>query len=127
MKVYISAPYELRDEAIQTMYSLEEQGHRVTSRWLKTPEHEILRNPGIAQQANLAVEDLDDVVDADALVAYNPAGWENKGTGGRHVELGYAIAMGKRIVLYGVRSNFFHSLGVVDYVQTFEELVEVLK
>lgn len=70
----------------------------------------------------VARQDLADVDAADTLLAFNPVGWENVGTGGRHVEFGYAVARGKQIVLYGVRSNIFHHLSQVRVITTVEEL-----
>src|SRR5665213_593494 len=101
MKIYIACAYPLRDEAISVMHWLESQGHHVTSRWLRQLDDE---GP-IA-----AVDDLADVTSADLLLALNPEEWRKSGTGGRHVELGYALALGKQIVLVGVRTNVFHHL-----------------
>lgn len=114
MKYYISAPYPCRDDAIEVMHKLEALGHTITSRWLKSPDE-------LADEH--ARKDLADVAEADVLLALNYAGWENKGTGGRHVELGYAIALGKRIVLVGARSNIFHYLSDVMVVANIEEWV----
>lgn len=96
------------------MLHLEASGIEVTSRWLKAPDELCDEH---------ARKDLDDVESADALVAFNPAGWENIGTGGRHVELGYALRGDKPIVLVGVRSNIFHHLNDVTVVDTLEEAI----
>ena len=101
LPVYIAAPYPFRDEAILVMNDLEAAGFVVTSRWLKAPDE-------LADEH--ARKDLADVAAADVLLALNPPGWESAGTGGRHVELGYAIALRKQIVLVGERSNIFHYL-----------------
>lgn len=101
MKVYIAGPYPLRDAAIALMHALEAEGFEVTSTWLR--EIDILAHEH-------AMVDLHDVARADVLVALNPAGWEEKGTGGRHAEFGYALALNKRIVLIGERSHIFHYL-----------------
>jgi hypothetical protein len=118
VKVYIAAPYPLRDEAVVVMHALEAAGHIITSRWLKAPDE---------LNDEHARKDLDDVANAEVLLAMNAAGWENIGTGGRHVELGYALALGKKIVMIGERSNIFHHLRVVFQVTTLEEAVEWLK
>ena len=113
MKVYIACPYPLRAYAISTMASLEARGHVVTSRWLKAPDE-------LSDQC--AREDLADVAAADVLLALNPACWEERGTGGRHVELGYALALGKRVVLVGKRSNIFHHHSDVRVIERVEDL-----
>lgn len=105
MKVYIAAPYPMREEAIALMLQLETAGHEVTSTWLKSPDE---------MKDEYARLDLADVARADALVAFNPAGWEEKGTGGRHVEFGYALALNIPVFLIGAKSNIFHHLSHVE-------------
>lgn len=113
MKVYIAAPYPLRAHAIDVMHHLEALGHVVTSRWLKSPDE-------LADEH--ARKDLADVAEADVLLALNPPRWEDAGTGGRHVEFGYALALEKQIVLVGERSNIFHYLSDVRVIERVEEL-----
>lgn len=114
MKVYIAAPYELHGKACATASWLESQGIEVTSSWL---------NPGtFGNDDKTARLDLDDVARADLLLALNPEAWRKSGTGGRHVELGYALALGKQIVLVGVRTNVFHHLDCVRVIERVEEL-----
>ncbi len=103
--------------AIFAMNELTYAGHVVTSRWLKAG-HEM----GAKEDRVFALEDLDDVATASVLLAINPPGWEEKGTGGRHVELGYALARGKRVILMGKRSNVFHAL-VDEVIDTLGEVL----
>jgi len=95
------------------MRRLELRGHEITSRWLKAPDE---------MNDNYAREDLQDVADAEMLLALHPDGWEDRGTGGRHVEFGYALALGKQVVLVGKRSNIFHHLDCVRVIERVEEL-----
>lgn len=118
MKVYIAAPYPCRDFAVRVMKMLEVQGIEVTSRWLKYPDE---MNDDFARQ------NLTDVACADVLVALNVEGWEEKGTGGRHVELGYALACGKKIILVGQRSNIFHHLSSIKQIDGHEDLAKQVK
>lgn len=113
--MYIAAPYPVRDEAIRVMRMLELQGVEVTSRWLKAPDELTDEH---------ARKDLEDVARADVLLALNPDGWEERGTGGRHVELGYALALGKAIVLVGERSNIFHHLAHVRRIDRGQDITK---
>lgn len=113
MKIYISAPYPTRDDAIKVMHHLESLGHEVTSRWLKAPDE---------LSDAYAREDLADVARADLLLALNGPEWANAGTGGRHVELGYALCMGKQVVLVGARTNIFHYLDCIRVIERLEGL-----
>ena len=120
MKVYIAAPYPLKERAARMARVLALKGIEVTSRWLTQP------NPNSDAGARM---DLEDIAAADALLALNPEGWEEKGTGGRHVELGYALALGKPILLVGERSNIFHhltSVVQVDEIADFTKHVQTL-
>ena len=99
LRVYITAPFQLRDHAILLMDAYESKGIIVTARWLKRSD---------ANSDASARMDLGDVAAAQTLVALNPPGWENSGTGGRHVELGYALGLGRGIMLLGRRTNIFH-------------------
>lgn len=109
MKIYIAAPYPYRDEAIQVKNLLEAEGHTITSRWL-IEEDEMCDKD--------ARKDLEDIRAAEALLAINPPEWANRGTGGRHVELGYALALGKIIVLAGARTSMFHFISDVQVLDS---------
>lgn len=113
MKIYVASPYELIDKARGVSQYLESQGIEVTSRWLAGEN---------GDKSLWAQNDLDDVARADLLLALNPEEYRNKGTGGRHVELGYALALGKQIVLVGVRTNVFHHLACVRVIERVKEL-----
>ncbi len=104
MRVYIAAPYPLRDMAQALMRRVEGAGHTVTSTWLTS--YDRMTN-------EFACLDLADVRRADVLLALSPSEWLDKGTGGRHVEFGYALALNKPIVLIGERGNIFHYLSDV--------------
>lgn len=100
IRVYISAPFPLRAEARRLASDLLNDGIEHTSRWIF--EDDIL-------DARAAQKDLDDVARADILILINPPDWANQGTGGRHVELGYGLALRKPILLVGGhQSNLFH-------------------
>ena len=114
MTIYIAAPYEMRDEAISVMHWLESQGHEVTSSWL--------RDGVFANDDPTARLDLADIDRANLLLALNPSEWRQRGSGGRHVELGYALALGKQVVLVGARTNVFHYLDCVRVIERVEEL-----
>lgn len=115
--VYIAAPWQLQSRGVAMKARLEGLGYRVTSRWLTAEEvnsHESAR------------QDLDDIEAADCLLALNPAEWSEKGTGGRHVEFGYALALRKPILVVGVRSNVFHYLSEVAISRDDDWMIDAL-
>lgn len=121
MKLYIAAPFAARDVAVTTAATLEEAGHTVVSTWHEStreihegtigtsPEND---DDGVGLHAQ---KDLDDIKECDALIhltgAYcyelvaAPVHWFH--TGGRHVEQGYAMALGKDVHLIGEPENVF--------------------
>lgn len=113
MKIYIAAPYEMRQVAVSAMKELEARGDEITSTWLKQLDEEGEKS---------ARQDLEDIYRADVLLAINPESWRRKGGGGRHAEFGYALALGKKMVLLGVRSHIFHHLREVRMIQNVGEL-----
>lgn len=113
MKVYVAAPFGRLAEATEVMHDLESSGVTVTSSWL--------RGHTAMDDAHARL-DLDDVARADVLLALNPEAWKHEGGGGRWVEFGYALALGKQIVLVGVRTNVFHHLDCVRVIERVEDL-----
>ena len=118
MKVYIAAPWQLREDAKALGDRLTTAGIEITARWLTEPDGQ--------SDLDGAVMDLEDIDRSDALILLNPAEWAAKGTGGRHFECGYAHARGQRSLgILGVRSNVFHHLFTLFADET--ELLECLQ
>lgn len=108
MIVYVAAPYARREEAIVVMRWLEAKGHVVTSSWLR-------KQMNMSDAA--ACTDLDDVRRANVFLLLNLETSE-----GKNVELGYALALGKQIVLVGARTNVFHYLECVRVIASVDDL-----
>lgn len=118
MRVYLAAPYAARATIKGYADELTRVGYVVTSSWLEET-HEInagttgpateLDDAAVAQHAH---QDLLDIDKSNLLVSVtaNALGIEG-GSGGRHVETGYAIAQQKPILVVGEPENVFHRLG----------------
>lgn len=101
-------------------------GAVVTSRWIDMHGGEFAES---FDPAALAADpsgcwpngqaDLDDLAAADAIVSFTGPG----GKGGRHVEHGFAIALGKRIALVGPRENVFHCHPATEVYETWIEFL----
>jgi len=65
--------------------------------------------------------DVLDVMACDILVSFGHK--EGGGQGGRHVEFGMGMALGKRLVLIGVREHIFHTAPQVEFYPTFEDFL----
>jgi nucleoside 2-deoxyribosyltransferase len=91
MKIFVSASWKDRKVAKDLMDFLENNGHTITERWYK---HEKIEN-----YVDYAIEDYTGVKECDAYVMFH-SGFRS---GGKYVELGMAIALGKRIITCGTR------------------------
>lgn len=59
------------------------------------------------QCAKIDIEDLDA---PEVVIAFGDEPRSNRSRGGHHVEFGYGLAQGKRIILIGYRENVFNYL-----------------
>jgi len=121
LKIYIAGRYGRRKELAECAEELRAIGHSITSRWLTGIHDALDEKPSIEEARRFALEDLEDLNAADILLAFTEAPGETQGRarGGRHVELGYAIAKGKPICIIGHRENVFCSLPEVFHFDTF--------
>lgn len=136
MHVYLAAPYAARDRVRQFAAGLVVSvgGFECTSTWLVEP-YEI--NAGTVGAASSLTDDeagacaLTDLVDidrSDALVVFT-AGFLNVdgGSGGRHVETGYALQRGLPVLVIGEPENIFHRLPFVTCVNDWIDAISVLQ
>jgi hypothetical protein len=111
--VYVAGRFDAREQLLQEVVGpLHLAGHEVTSRWLFAHS-----NAPVLDAANLAAnltagvvpgtECLDDIKQADAVAVFTDA---PSSTGGYHVELGYALGLGKPIQVVGPVLNLFQTL-----------------
>ena len=114
-RVYLASRFARRNELAQLKNELNEAGATVTSTWLDSEgpltERE-LTSTGRAAAA--AQRDLADIADADVFIAFTEPRSSSQGRGGRHTELGVALALGKRVVIVGPREHIFHCLDSIE-------------
>ena len=118
MKIYLAAPYDRRWQMLGIASTLERAGHEVTSRW-------IAGGRGGDPPSVTAVEDLIDLSRAQCLVSFAADAPRDVGAtcSARHVELGVALATGKRLCLVGPRENNFHHLQSLEVYDSVADLV----
>lgn len=118
MRVYLAARYSRKNEIKALIPVFGSHGISVGSRWLHetSPPDTTLDKvtPEFCQET--ASTDLEDIEMCDALVFFAENPLVGTPRGGRHVEFGFALGIGKRIVVIGEKENIFHYLpGVVHY------------
>lgn len=130
MRIYVCARSEDIEIARAARDSLKTQSHVVTSRWLNglvglgavpTP------GKGNDDLRAAAYMDLEDIDQSDLVLAINPKSAHRTGTGGRHVEVGYAIARGKPVLIVGERENVFHHHPLVRDVPDIDSVLRTFE
>jgi nucleoside 2-deoxyribosyltransferase len=125
MNIYIAGRYGRRVELTAYASELERTSskHHITSRWL-LGTHEAHDTRYTQEQARgWALDDLEDLLASDTLIAFTEESGSPYGRGGRHVEFGYALALGKRIIVIGPAENIFCCLPNMYRYETFEEFL----
>ena len=139
MNIYLAAPYAARDDLrAGVVPALRKAGHEITSNWVFA-EHKIHR--GVLDAAPEQTDDyttrqvqldLGDI-DRSQIVLLFTSGFvmQHYGllkaqtvSGGRHIETGYALALGKRIIILGQPENIFHRQ--LEQVDLFNAVLPLL-
>jgi hypothetical protein len=124
--IYVAARYSRRNEMRSVASHLRACGHHVTSRWLTEdkPLDTKLGDDSPLFYATTARIDLDDIDKADTLMFFSEDPLVGTPRGGRHVEFGYALGKGKRVIVIGGPENIFHYLGRVTHFKSLEAFAE---
>lgn len=123
MKIYLAARYGRREELNRYADQLRKKGYEVCARWLGGT-HEMAE--GVVAEAHcpeqtrvrFCAEDMEDVQACDMLVAFTEYSNAISGAsrGGRHVELGLALAWGKPVAVVGPKENIFcYAAGLLHF------------
>jgi hypothetical protein len=130
-RVYLAARYSRRPELLGVRWDLERAGYQVTSRWINgghqaestdcpTPDQ-------IERMASFAADDLEDLGAADVVISFQEVPREpTTNRGGRHVEFGMALALGKPIVAVGPLEHVFTALPQVTRFSSWAAALGVL-
>lgn len=107
MKVYIAGRSEDQAKIAEIKAEFEASEIEVNAGWIQQKDLSIDKD-GLSEKRRKLWIDLTQIAEADIFVLFNPQDAHRTGTGGRHVETGYAIALGKPIFLIGSGENIFH-------------------
>lgn len=136
---YLAARYSRRLELCGYRSDLALLGIDVPARWLNGSHQldnegrpigetgELMFENGSAAadhyRRKFAEDDFEDVVDSDMLIAFTEQPRSGNSRGGRHVELGIALGMGKPVVIIGPRENVFCWLPQVRHFETWADFL----
>ena len=121
MRIFLSAPYAEWPTMQEYAHELRGHGHTISSTWHigndagKDDGTTITASP--AEQAVIAFGDLADLAQAQVYVGFP----RSRGRGGTNVEYGYALALGKLLVVVGQQPTVFHHLPQVRFCETWED------
>lgn len=120
MKIYLAHNFKARWWLRDYKVLLEKMGHTVTSRWLI---QNYPANRTCEEEQKFALEDLEDIDEADALILFVDQ-YEDTPGKGKFMEFGYALAKGKEIYLHGqdVRSSVFYYLPGIKVLSLISDL-----
>lgn len=128
LRVYLAARYDRRLEMVERSRDLRALGGiLVTAQWVEGL-HEGASDPETLGRC--AAEDLADITTADLLITFTETPDVGFTSGGRHVELGYALGLGIPVLIVGPAENVFHHVGphlhaqVVHRVDTWAQALE---
>jgi len=119
-RIYLAACFEQQAEVRDKAIELEKLGFICTSSW-RFEDGNI--PPTSAHLDKCAKQDLTDLRNANYFVCLTSQASQR---GGKHVEFGYALALDIPCLLVGRRENIFHSLTRVDFVETWNEALDLL-
>ena len=129
MKVYLASRYSRKTELRKYANKARKEGIKITSSWLR--EHNapdaILSQISDKRNRDYALQDLKDIKRADTLVLFSENPLVGIPRGGRLTEFGYALALGKSIIVVGPRENTFMYMLEVTVVPTWEDALEIIK
>jgi len=127
MRVYLAGAFSRKNEIAEKTQELENMGIIVTSSWVRESESENKVLDCDEELAPLlARKDLQEIMAADAVVLFTHDPTHKFVRGGRMHEAGFAMGLGKSLLVCGPKENIFHYLPEVNVFSTWEELKETL-
>ena len=126
MTAYIAARFSRKSEMLALASLFAEHNIQVRARWLgeKVSPDVTLHDVTPAYHTKTATDDLEDIEASDTVIFFSEDPLIGVPRGGRHVEFGYALAKGKRVVVIGPPENTFHYLpGIINY-STVDDFLE---
>jgi hypothetical protein len=117
MKIYMAAKFSRRKELELLSELLKDVGHVCNARWVFGGEE------GLSSE-QIADVDVNDVIDADAIMCFTHERGTPQPGGGRHVEFGIALSRNKRLILIGPRENVFHHYPGVEVYESVSDFIQ---
>ena len=127
-RIYLAARFVRQHEMREHAQELRAAGYLCDPAWL-SESHDLPDDvkPDDPRGAEFAADDIHDLRQSDIVICFTeqPRSAVN-GRGGRHVELGLAIAWDKRILIVGFRENVFCWLPQIEFHPSWNSALQAL-
>jgi hypothetical protein len=130
-RIYLAGRFSRQEELRFYGFRLRQLGATVDARWLDREESdwsaEDIRGGSAYAQAMgrvAAREDYKDIGRSNMLLSFTENDDAGYTSGGRHVEFGWAYAMGLTLAIVGPRENVFHCADGVTQFDDFDAFIE---
>jgi hypothetical protein len=123
-RVYLAAKFSRQDEMRNIAGQLRDNGFLCDPAWLgEAHDLPVDAAPDDPRGSKFAADDWHDLRQADTVICFTekPGDITGRGRGGRHVEMGLALAWEKRVLVVGYRENVFCWLPQVDFFSSWRE------
>jgi len=107
LRIYLASNHQSQDRLKIVKEMLLERGHTVCSNWLTEGTAQAMEVLTEDQRQLFSYRDLGEILSADLLILDTR---EQSVSGGREVEYGAALALGKLVWRVGPARNVFHSI-----------------
>lgn len=107
MRIYLASNWQSQSRIRKVRDSLVRLGHTVCSNWLSEDNAQAFSELTTKRRQMYSYRDIGEVVSCDLLIIDTA---EESTSGGREVEYGMALALGKSVWVIGPDRNIFHSV-----------------
>ena len=110
--------YEVQSRWLDGKHQISDKGQPIGDHGEALVEGDATSIRSAELRAHFAHDAWEDVTSADVVVSFTEAPRSSASRGGRHVEYGIALGLGKRVLVVGYRENIFHWLPHVEFYET---------
>jgi len=126
LKIYISHNYAARDWLRELVVPyFEKQGHSICARWITEPEASNNNTTDWLARNLDATKDLQDIDACDVFIYYVEQYGATPGKG-KHTELGYALALNKRIIAINPKLDYGNVFVCASGIKTVMDELAVI-
>lgn len=124
MRIYLAASFHRHPELREYAETLAEHGHQSTASWIHVNKDDAVET-FYKERWEHAEADLDDICGSEVLICFSETDG-GRARGGKHFEVGYALAIGLMVIIVGTKEIIFHELPTMIVVEFFDEALEII-